>query len=97
VADFEERATAGLRIRIDRGLCVGFADCIEAAPRAFTLDAEGIVVFTAPETVPRDELLAACEACPVDALTAWDEAGEQLAPKPKTPTHAVSCRRPPRP
>jgi len=79
----QERNVAGLRIRIDRGLCVGFADCIEAAPQAFALDAEGVVVFTAPETVARETLLLACDACPVDALTAWDEAGAQLAPKPK--------------
>ena len=79
----QERQVAGLRIRIDRALCVGFADCIEAAPQAFTLDAEGVVVFTSPESVPREALVAACDACPVDALTVWDEAGAQLAPKPK--------------
>ena len=79
----QERRVAGLRIRIDRELCVGFADCLEAAPRAFALDADGIVVFAAPETVERDALVAACSACPVDALTAWDEAGVQLAPRPK--------------
>lgn len=83
MADGEERQVAGLRVRIDRTLCVGFADCIEAAPQAFALDEEGVVVFTAPETVPREVLLAACDACPVDALTAWDEAGAQLAPKSK--------------
>ena len=78
-----ERRVAGLRIRIDRALCVGFAECIEAAPRAFTLDADGIVVFIAPEAVERQTLIAACEVCPVDALTVWDETGVQLAPKPK--------------
>ena len=83
MADAPEREVAGLRIRIDRGLCVGFADCIEAAPQAFVLDAEGVVTFTTPEAVDRETLLAACRACPVDALTAWDDAGLQLAPKPK--------------
>jgi ferredoxin len=79
----EERTVAGLRIRIDRGLCVGFGDCVEAAPQAFTLDADGVVVFRAPEAVERETLVAACDSCPVDALTAWDEAGVQIAPKPK--------------
>lgn len=79
----QERTVAGLRIRIDRGLCVGFGDCIEAAPQAFTFDGEGVVVFTAPETVARETLLRACDSCPVDALTAWDEAGAQVAPRPK--------------
>ena len=45
MADSEERQVGGLRIRIDRGLCVGFGDCVEAAPEAFRLDGEGVVVF----------------------------------------------------
>jgi ferredoxin len=79
----EERTVAGLRIRIDRGLCVGFGDCVDAAPLAFELDADGVAVFRSPEAVEREVLVAACASCPVDALTAWDEAGVQLAPKPK--------------
>ncbi len=80
MADSAERQVGGLRIRIDRGLCVGFADCIEAAPEAFRLDEEGVVVFEQPEQVVRERLLAACEACPVDALTVWDETGAQVVP-----------------
>jgi ferredoxin len=76
----EERRVGGLRIRIDRGLCVGFAECIEAAPEAFRLDGESVVVFTEPERVERERLVAACDACPVDALTVWDEDGAQIVP-----------------
>lgn len=78
--DDGERTMNGLRLRIDRALCVGFGDCITAAPSAFRLDDEGIVVFADPERVERATLVRACEACPVDALTAWDEEGRQLAP-----------------
>jgi ferredoxin len=81
--DPQERVVAGLRIRIDRGLCVGFGDCVEAAPLAFSLDEDGLVVFRSPEAVERETLVAACDSCPVDALTAWDETGVQIAPKPK--------------
>jgi len=80
VAGPDERQVAGLRIRIDRGLCVGFADCIEAAPMAFRLDGEGVVVFEEPDQVARERLVAACDACPVDALTVWDENGTQIVP-----------------
>jgi len=83
VANSEERQVGGLRIRIDRGLCVGFADCIEAAPEAFRLDGESVVVFMQPETVDRGRLLGACDACPVDALTVWDETGAQVVPAPR--------------
>ena len=83
MAAFDERQVGGLRIQIDRGLCLGFGDCIAAAPGAFRLDEEGVVVFEQPEQVVRERLLAACEACPVDALTVWDESGTQIVPGPR--------------
>ena len=76
----EEREVHGLRVSIDRTLCVGFGDCIEEAPAAFRLDDDGIAVFVAPDAVAREQLLRACDACPVDALTVWDDAGRQLVP-----------------
>jgi ferredoxin len=70
-------------VRIDRGLCVGFADCVEAAPEAFSLDAAGVATFTAgANEVARARLLAACESCPVDAITVWDESGDEIVPRP---------------
>ncbi len=80
MADFEERLVAGLRIRIDRTLCVGFGDCVKASPEAFTLDEENVAIFAAPDAATREELLRACASCPVDALTAWGEDGAQLVP-----------------
>ena len=76
----DEQAVHGLRVRIDRSLCVGFGDCIAEAPAAFTLDDEGVVVFVAPHEVDRTRLLQACDACPVDALTVFDEEGRQIVP-----------------
>ena len=70
----------GLRLRIDRDLCVGFGDCIDVAPEAFVLDADGIAVFLHAETVDRERLLRACDECPVDAITVWDEEKVQLVP-----------------
>jgi ferredoxin len=75
-----ERSVRGLRVLIDRSLCVGFGDCIDEAPEAFVLDDEGIVVFADPERVERERLLRACDVCPVDALTVWDVEGRQLVP-----------------
>ena len=75
-----ERRVCGLRVQIDRALCVGFGDCVTASPEAFALDAEDIVVFVAPEAVDREQLLRACASCPVDALTVWDAEGTQIVP-----------------
>jgi ferredoxin len=80
VADTDERLVGGLRICIDRTLCVGFGDCVTASPEAFKLDDENIVVFVKPDAVDRARLLDACGSCPVDAITVWGESGEQLVP-----------------
>ncbi len=79
-ASEERRAVGDLLICIDRAICVGFEDCITAAPGAFRLDAEGIATFAEPEGIERDRLLAACAACPVDALRVLDDAGRQILP-----------------
>lgn len=76
-----ERHIAGLIVRIDRLLCVGFGDCIDEAPESFVLDDEGVVAFRAePEAAGRERIVSACASCPVDALTVLDEEGKQLAP-----------------
>jgi ferredoxin len=80
VADTDERQVGELRVQIDRSLCVGFGDCVKAAPEAFGLDSETLAVFVAPESVSRERLLEACGACPVDAITVWDAQGRQLVP-----------------
>lgn len=80
MSDFEERHVGGLRVRIDRTLCVGFGDCITEAGEAFVLDDDGVAVFVRPEAVERERLLRACDACPVDAITVWNEAGSQIVP-----------------
>ena len=79
--NLSERIIEGLRIHIDRDLCVSFGDCIEAAPGVFEFDDEDIAVFVSEVgPISREELIDACTSCPVDALTAFDEKGEQLAP-----------------
>ena len=75
-----ERRVGDLTVRIDRLLCVGFADCLDEAPGAFVLDDEGIVAFADPDLPPRERLLRACEACPVDALSVLDASGRQIVP-----------------
>ena len=78
--ELTERMAHGLVVRIDRTLCVGFGDCVTAAPEAFALDGEDVVVFVDPQAVTRERLLHACASCPVDALTVCDANGTQLVP-----------------
>ena len=79
-AEHDEREVNGLKVRIDRTLCVGFGDCVTEAPDAFALDEDNVAIFTRPDAVTRERLLAACAACPVDALTVWDAEGRQIVP-----------------
>ncbi len=80
MSDYEERSVGELRVRIDRTLCVGFGHCITEAPEAFVLDDSGTAVFVKPDAVERERLLRACDACPVDAITVWNETGTQIVP-----------------
>jgi ferredoxin len=80
VSQLVERVVHGLRVVIDREQCVGFGDCVKEAPEGFKLDEDTIAVFMAPEAVERERLLRACESCPVDAITVWDETGSQIVP-----------------
>lgn len=77
----DERTVHGLRVVIDRDQCVGFGDCVKEAPEGFKLDEDTVAVFVTPEAVERERLLRACDACPVDAITVYDETGSQLVPK----------------
>lgn len=75
-----ERRIHDLVVRIDRTLCVGFGDCIHEGAEAFVLDEHGIAVFATPEELSRDDVLQACESCPVDALSVFDADGRCLVP-----------------
>lgn len=76
-----EWSVAGLTIRVDRSLCVGFGDCVDAAPGGFALDAEDVAVLgPGAAALSREALLAACRACPVDAISAFGPDGRPLAP-----------------
>lgn len=76
----ERRTLHGYLVCIDRRICVGFEDCVTGAPGAFRLDDEEVATFDAPESVDATSLLAACAACPVDAIRVLDAGGRQIVP-----------------
>ena len=79
--DIEERQVAGLVVKIDRLICVGFETCVEVAPDLFQMDEEGIAIFTSDTNeVDKETVLEACKDCPVDALVVLDASGNQLHP-----------------
>ncbi len=82
MGEIEERTIAGLRVVIERDVCIGSANCTKIAPEVFVLDAQQIITFQPepPADIDRDRLLEACGVCPVDALSAYDAAGRRLVP-----------------
>ncbi|MEU6536771.1 ferredoxin [Streptomyces sp. NPDC047000] len=56
-------------IEVDRSLCIGSAQCVDRAPRAFRLDTARQSRPVAPDTDAAEPVLAAAETCPVEAIT----------------------------
>jgi ferredoxin len=67
-------------ISINRELCASNAECVSLAPDVFELDDEDICVVLDPEGAKDKRILLAAKACPVDAITLVDTAGEQVWP-----------------
>jgi len=81
-----------MRVEFDRETCIGMFQCV-AAYDAFEADEQdgkadlaeseehepGVFVREVPEEATRDAKFAA-RACPVDAITVYDEEGDQLVP-----------------
>lgn len=77
----ETQTFDGLHIQIDRTRCIGSGNCVNVAPEIFEIGSDQIVTFRDDaHAVERDRMVEACRVCPVDALFAYDEEGNQLAP-----------------
>ncbi len=72
----------GLKIWVDRDLCIGAATCVAVAPKTFVLDSEAKAVIL--ETVTeedRETIIESAKACPVAAIIIEDEKGNRIFPK----------------
>lgn len=73
---------AKYRIEINREGCLGDCVCLDEAPETFELDDEGIVTVINVEGNSPEEILAAAEICPTEAIILYDaETGEKVWPK----------------
>ena len=70
-----------LRISVDHVVCVGNAMCPHVAPNTFALNDGRQSQVIDPDGDPRETVMEAAEACPVNAITVVDaETGEELFP-----------------
>ena len=73
---------AKYKIEIDRDLCIGDGACVDEAPQTLELDDDSIAVVTDPEGNTDEEVMAAAQSCPVDAIILTDaESGEKVWPE----------------
>ena len=72
----------GLKVWVDRDLCIGAATCVAVAPKTFILDSEAkaVIIDTAVEE-DKDTIIEAAKACPVAAIFIEDESGNRVFPK----------------
>jgi ferredoxin len=63
--------------RIDQGSCIAEGDCVELLPDVFQVEDFAEVIGTGPD----EQILAAAQNCPVEAITVVDsETGIQVFP-----------------
>jgi ferredoxin len=70
----------GYRLKVDRSLCNGYAECVGIAPEVFALDENNVCLVLDPEAADDETVLDAARACPVDAITVIDEYEDQIWP-----------------
>ncbi|MEN6358072.1 MAG: ferredoxin [Armatimonadota bacterium] len=68
------------KIVVDRIKCQGIGACVGTAPDVFEIDSEGKAVVINIQGSDDDTVFAAAEACPLDAITLYDEEGKQVYP-----------------
>jgi ferredoxin len=65
---------SGFKVVVDMELCQDYGQCVIAAPNVFDLDESGSLVFVAhPSPDELDNVEAAIDACPFQAITRVDE------------------------
>ncbi|GAC1323524.1 MAG: hypothetical protein NVS2B16_20550 [Chloroflexota bacterium] len=58
----------GIRVAIDRSLCVGSGPCFVVAPHVFALDDSMKAIVLDPGMDAEDRLFEAARACPTQAI-----------------------------
>lgn len=69
-----------MKVRVQRDVCIGAANCVVMAPTVFKLDSENKAVVLDPASVKEEVVLDAAKSCPVEAIIVEDDQGNQVYP-----------------
>ena len=79
-----DRESQKYEIDVIRNKCIGDGSCCDKAPYVFDMDDDAVAIIFTPflKPTPDEKILAAAQACPVDAVVLKDKAtGEQVWPE----------------
>jgi ferredoxin len=70
-----------MKISVDRTKCEGYAKCMQATPKVFSLDAKMIAEVIDPKGDSDEKILLAAKICPTKAISLEEEGtGKKLFP-----------------
>ncbi|MFH1621173.1 MAG: ferredoxin [Patescibacteria group bacterium] len=69
------------KIVVDRELCIGAGPCVTVAPGVFQLDEDNKAIIIDAKGADDDTILLAAQSCPVQAISLFDEDGNQIYPE----------------
>ncbi|MFK8912363.1 ferredoxin [Streptomyces sp. YS-3] len=68
-------------VEVDRSVCIGSGMCVSTAPGSFALDTARQSRPQAPDADASEQVLAAAEGCPVEAISiTLRDSGEAVFP-----------------
>lgn len=71
----------GMKVWVERDLCIGAATCVAVAPLTFTLDDEAkAIILETIQTDTVENIIDAAKSCPVQAIIIEDEHGKRIYP-----------------
>lgn len=71
------------RVEVIREQCISAGSCVVLAEQTFDLDEENLVRVKQQNGNSDEDILAAAQSCPVDAIVVYDDAGNQVWPEAK--------------
>lgn len=78
------------RVEVIREQCISAGSCVVLAPETFALDDENLAIVKQQNGDSDEDILAAAQSCPVNAIIVRDEHGAQIWPEqesvPNTPS-----------
>lgn len=69
------------RVEINKETCIGAGACEATSPKVFKVNNEGKAELLDQKADTDENILAAAKACPVQAITVYDEDGKQIFPE----------------